>query len=248
MHREFIRRVPGSKMAVLMIHGIVGTPNHFTPFLPLFPESWSVYNILLEGHGGSVRDFSAASMKKWKAQVFAALEEILANSDRVMILGHSMGCLFAVEAAVRYPGRVCQLFLLSIPLRLRIPLSTVGATMRIACGRVRPQDTVAQTMCADGGVALETGFWKYIPWIPRFAELLVQMAATEKLLHALTVPVKAYHGLRDELVGEGSCDILQKRADIRAVKLPDSGHFTYGEQDLLCLKEDLGNLIRHYEA
>ena len=247
MHEEYIRKVPGSKMAVLMIHGIVGSPNHFAPFIPLFPDDWSVYNILLDGHGGGVKEFAATSMEKWKNQVFSCLEEILQNSDRVMILGHSMGCLFAVQAAVRYPDRVAQLLLLSIPLRLRIPLSTVMATMRIAFGKVRPQDTVAILMQADGGVKLEAGFWKYIPWTPRFAELLLEMRRTEKLLPRLTVPTEAYHGMRDELVSEGSCKVLEKQTQARCVRLPDSGHFRYGGEDFHLLKANLVKLIQRNE-
>ena len=53
-HREFIRYLPGSDRAVLLIHGIAGTPAHFWQFLPLIPEDWSVYNVLLDGHGGEV--------------------------------------------------------------------------------------------------------------------------------------------------------------------------------------------------
>lgn len=247
MHEEYIRKVPGSKMAVLMIHGIVGTPDHFKPFLPLFPDDWSVYNILLDGHGSDVKAFGQTSMKKWKDQVFSCMEEILQNSDQVMIIGHSMGCLFAVRSAVRYPDRVAQLFLLSIPLRLRIPLSTVVATMRIAFGKVRPRDAAAMAMQADGGVALEKGFWRYIPWTPRFAELLLEMRRTEKLLPRLAVPTEAYHGMHDELVSEGSCRVLEKHTQARCIRLPDSGHFRYGGGDLSLLKCNLEKLIKKYE-
>ena len=43
-HKEYIRVVPGSKCAILMIHGIVGTPKHFEAFLPLIPEDWNNLN------------------------------------------------------------------------------------------------------------------------------------------------------------------------------------------------------------
>lgn len=246
MHEEYIRKVPGSGMAVLLIHGIVGTPDHFKPFLSLFPDDWSVYNILLDGHGQDVKAFAQTSMEKWKDQVFSCLEEILQNSHRVMIIGHSMGCLFAVQAAVRYPDRVAQLFLLSIPLRLRIPLSTVMATMRIAFGKVRPQDTVARAMQQDGGVALEKGFWKYIPWTPRFIELLLEMRRTEKMLPRLAVPTEAYHGMQDELVSEGSCKVLEKKTQAMCIRLPDSGHFRYEGEDLSLLQNRLKALIEQY--
>ena len=64
-HQEYIRIVPGSKYAVLMLHGILGTPDHFRELLPLVPENWSVHALLLDGHGGAVEDFSHTSMEKW---------------------------------------------------------------------------------------------------------------------------------------------------------------------------------------
>lgn len=93
-HKEYIRIVPGSKHAVLMIHGIVGTPKHFEPFLPLIPEDWTVYNLLLDGHGKGVKEFAQTSMKKWKSQVAARVREILDTHDTLVIAAHSMGGLF----------------------------------------------------------------------------------------------------------------------------------------------------------
>lgn len=242
-HQEFIRKVPGSKMAVLLIHGIVGSPNHFRPFMDLFPEDWSVYNLLLDGHGSDVKAFASTSMEKWRAQVLAQLEELLENGSRVMIVGHSMGCLLAIRCALQHPDRVCGLFLLSTPLRLRIPLATVVSVMRIGLGRVRPQDAVARAMQADGGVALEAGIWKYISWTPRFIELLREMAVLEKLLCRLTVPAEAFHGSHDELVSEKSCRVLEKKAGIPCTSLPNSGHFHYETEDLALVRERLARLI-----
>ncbi|MBR0324808.1 MAG: hypothetical protein IIX11_01590, partial [Selenomonadales bacterium] len=33
---------------VLMLHGILGTPDHFRELLPLVPETWSVHALLLD--------------------------------------------------------------------------------------------------------------------------------------------------------------------------------------------------------
>ena len=68
-HNEYIREVPGSDTVVFCIHGILGTPDQFNPLLNQIPEEWSVFNILLDGHGKKVQDFSGSSMQKWKGQV-----------------------------------------------------------------------------------------------------------------------------------------------------------------------------------
>lgn len=70
----------GADTAVLLIHGIVGTPYHFRDLLPVVPETWSVYHLLMDGHGGSVEKFARTSMEKRKAQVNRRVKEILEES------------------------------------------------------------------------------------------------------------------------------------------------------------------------
>ena len=77
MHKEYKRIAQHPETAVLFLHGIVGTPNHFRAFVPLVPEDMSVYNMLLDGHGKGVRDFSHTSMEKWRNQVAGAVGELL---------------------------------------------------------------------------------------------------------------------------------------------------------------------------
>ena len=88
-HREYIRIQTESDTAVLLIHGILGTPNHFADLIPLIPERWSVCNLLLDGHGGTVADFAATSMKKWKAQVEPQFCEIARKHERIIFVTHS---------------------------------------------------------------------------------------------------------------------------------------------------------------
>ena len=61
MHKEYKRIVENSPKALLFIHGILGTPNHFAPFIPLVPENLSVYNLLLDGHGKGVTPMHCAA-------------------------------------------------------------------------------------------------------------------------------------------------------------------------------------------
>ena len=57
-NREYVRIVEGSEYAVLFVHGIVGTPRHFDFLIDVVPPNVSIYNMLLDGHGYGVRDFS----------------------------------------------------------------------------------------------------------------------------------------------------------------------------------------------
>lgn len=239
-HSEFIREVPGSRSAVLMIHGILGTPRHFDFLLPLIPEDWSVYNILLDGHGKNVTDFSRTSMKKWKAQVTHRLDEILARYDRVILVAHSMGTLFSIQEAVRRPEQIAYLFLLQCPLRPRLTLRTAIHSSLLPFGILTEGNRMSQKDCS---ITLNPKLWQYLGWIPRFLELFAECRRTRKMLGDLTVPCHFYQSRNDELVSMRACKDLQKHAHLPVTVLPDSGHFGHTGGDLELLKQEFGKLF-----
>ena len=100
-HKPYIRQIPGSRCAVLMVHGIAGSPAQFRDLMPVIPEDWSVYNILLDGHGGTVQEFSRSDLDYWRLQVDIRIHELLANYEKILIVAHSMGTLFAIQSAIR---------------------------------------------------------------------------------------------------------------------------------------------------
>lgn len=230
-HEPYIRDVRESRTAVLLIHGIVGTPDHFRDLMPLIPEDWTVHNLLLEGHGKEIGDFSKSSMKKWKAQVGAHLDQLRAEHDRVLIAAHSMGTLLAIDQSTRDPSGIAQLFLLNVPLRVHMPLSTVWLSVKAAFG-LGKNDAAVRRMLADCSVRLSPRLWKYLGWIPRYIELLCEIRLARGLLADLRVPCIAFQSCRDELVSRRSEKVLAQHNHIQTVLLPDSGHFGYEGDDL----------------
>lgn len=243
-HKEIIRAVLGSKYAVLMLHGILGTPDHFQEFVPLVPEDWSLHALLLEGHGGKVEDFSHSSMKRWKAQVFARLETLLASHEQVVIVAHSMGTLFAIQASLRYPGRIPALFLLGSPLRVFVvPKTAVDSVKMSVFGTVDPNDRSAVDMRRGCSVESDWRVWKYLGWIPRFLELFKEIWDTRKLLPQISVPTQVFQSKKDELVHPSSYKDFLGYGSITCTLLPDSGHFGYGDDDLALLKTRFQEMI-----
>lgn len=240
--KPWFRVVPGAKKAALFVHGIVGTPAHFAGLVPLIPEDWSVYNILLDGHGKQVEDFARTSMEKWKAQVSTQLDEILQTHEQVLIVAHSMGTLFAIEEAIHRPDKVMGLFLLAVPLTPRVLPSAAVSSVKVALGLARP-GTPAGDMLGDCGVHLSPKLWKYLAWLPRFWELILEAYGTRKKLSLITVPCCAFQSKKDELVSGRSYQILKAHPGIAVTLLPDSGHFCYKGNDLALLQSRLRDLI-----
>lgn len=244
-YAPYRRVVAEAENAVVMIHGIVGTPMHFEFLLPVIPDSWSVYNLLLPGHGGSVNDFSRSSMAAWKHHVHDTLEEVLRTHKKVVLVAHSMGTLFAIREAL---GRreVAALFLLAVPLCPHLPPATALSSMKAALGFAKP-GTVANEMLCDSGVRLSRNLFAYMGWIPRYLELFREVSHTKKLLPRMQTPAWVYQSRKDELVAFRAVNYLEHHPAIRLKILENSGHFAYRKDDPEFLRREFAQLL-HMEG
>lgn len=242
-HNAYERLVPGSKTAVLMIHGIAGTPAHFRHLIPVIPEKISARSILLSGHGGKVTDMGKTNMKAWKRQVNEVLQELFSQHEKVYLVAHSMGTLFALRAAVEHPQRIAGLFLLAVPTRPHVRISTMCTCVRVAWGNVKETDTRAIAMRDNTSIRMERDLFKYLTWAPRFVELFAEIFRVKKLLPRLRVPCLTFQSHVDELVSIRSCRDLEGHPYIQNTILYNSGHFAYGEEDLQLLQDRLKEFL-----
>ena len=230
MHQAYKRIVEDSGKALLFVHGIVGTPNHWDPFMKFVPEDVSVYNILLDGHGKSAGDFSKTSMKNWENQVANAVEELAIAHDEIHIVAHSLGCLLAIEQAVRHP-KVTKMFLLAVPLKLFLKPKLFVNSLKVYAGKIDPQNEELVQAVRCYGIAQDKNLFHYLGWVPRFLELFRKIAQTRKRISAVNIPCVACQSDRDEMVSVNTEKILKTNKMITVVKLQNSGHYYYENND-----------------
>ena len=233
-NRETVRIVSGARTAVLMIHGICGTPNHFRALLPLedaVPAEWSLYNIVLDGHCVDVPAFGKSGMKKWKSQTEKLFDTLCDTYENIVLVGHSMGTLLSVRQALRRPDKVKLLFMVAAPTPPFVRLSAASYAVGLAFGVKSENALVYNAMAVACGMKLTPMLWKYIPWIPRMIELLQECSAVSKLYKDLQVPTIAWQSEKDELVARRSIKVLQKCGKVEVHTLPNSTHFYYPETE-----------------
>lgn len=89
--------------AVLLIHGFGDTPQSMRPLADaLHAAGWTVYAMLLPGHGRSLRQYARAHGEHWVAAVEAAYQELHEDHAVVVACGLSMGAALAVILAARH--------------------------------------------------------------------------------------------------------------------------------------------------
>lgn len=231
MEREYLRYGTQRDVAVLFIHGIVGRPGHFADFLPLVPEKFTVCNILLDGHGGSVESFSSTSMTKWKRQIDRRVGFLLRTHREIVIVAHSMGSLFALKQAVKHKDRVRALFLLAAPLDVRIRGALVKNVLKVYADRISPDDAPALAAQHAYGIEHDYRLWKYIGWIPRYLELFGEIASVRELVELVDAETYMFQSKYDEIVPISTCKIAYQNAKIHTKILKKSHHFYYDADD-----------------
>lgn len=241
-HKEYIRINDNADVVVVFIHGIIGTPNHFNEFVSLVPQSMSIYNLLLDGHGKGPKDFSNTSMQKWEAQIAAVVDNLALTHKEIYIVAHSLGTLLAMEQAIKNE-KITKLFLLAVPLKLSLKPKMISHSLKVYFDRIRPDDYEALAAKNCYGIAGDRNPFKYIGWIPRFLELFAKIRRTRRIITLLETSCVVYQSAKDEMVSKRSIKYLKQNSNISLNGLKNSGHYYYEENDWAFLLHEFRTLI-----
>ena len=241
-HKEYKRIIDGSDVAYIFVHGIVGTPHHFDFLMEYVPENVSVWNLVLDGHGGKVEDFAHTSMKKWRAQVKAAIDELAESHSQIFVVAHSMGTLLTMEQAI-VNEKIVKMFWLQSPMYAFVQPRMLKTIAKLYWGNIREDDIRAMSAYRCYGIGQSRNLFKYIGWVPRFLELLVQMKRARRDILLLKTPCVAIQADRDDVVSARSAKVLSKNSCITIHHLKKSGHFYYEAEETAFMKSEFQRFV-----
>lgn len=236
------------RKAVIFIHGFLGSSAQFAPFREAVEAAGAdAVCFTLPGHGGSFARFRKAGRKDWEACVLSRVESCAKEYGEVYLVGHSMGGLLAMHAALRFPESVKGILALSLPLSVRITPRTV----RILAGSVRKRETQDPYVLAArqfGGVGGITFFNSPLLLKNTFG-LLHMMRAGRKQLPHLPVPLTVLNSKKDEIVSPRTAAIVKKRLPAAKVcSLAESGHFYFPEGETARIRRAVLSLMGEVHA
>ena len=109
---------PGSRIGVLLVHGLAGTPAEMKIVgKRLNKYGFSVLCPQLAGHCATEADLVATNWTDWADSVAHAFEQLSGEMDAVFVGGLSAGAVLSLYIARRYPEKVRGLGLYSTTLR-----------------------------------------------------------------------------------------------------------------------------------
>jgi carboxylesterase len=233
-HQPALYPLADASLLVLFVHGFLGGPGQFSSLIRAVNEAgFAAETILLPGHGKKSWDFARHTSREWQEAVSNALKLRLAQYEKVVLMGHSMGGLLSINASLT-AGPAHGLVLLETPIRLRMRLAGVSNDLQVAFLPERLQSPVAKAYRKYNSVRFHTPMG-YLLTVPRAVELLGMMAATERELSRIQCPVLLIQSAADEIVHPGSMQRLQrglKNAQVTTLALNTSWHSYFPDQEL----------------
>ncbi len=246
-HEEKKKICNNASLAVLFIHGIVGSPNHFNKFIEAIPDDVSFHAILLSGHGGSVNDFGKAKMEIWRKQADEATKALLKTHDKVIIVGHSMGTLFAIQQSIKNSDKIPALFLIDTPQKVYVHPIMLKYAFYFLRGKVPKSDKIAQAALKSISVDKDLKIWRFLGWIPRFLELFSEIKKTRQFLPEIKAKTLVFQSAKDELVRRSSINLLLPHKAIKSTMLQESTHFYYADKDMDIMVSEFLALVSEYK-
>jgi carboxylesterase len=238
-----------SHFGVLVIHGFTATRESVELLLhPLQSLGIPVSMPLLAGHGGpSPAALKGLGWMDWLHDADVAFRELGDRADRIIIVGHSMGALLALNLAVRHPGKVDSLVLVATAIRL-VSVLAPGRPLNFAA---LPISLIAKrwglkSVFADPEGASCRGHYEWVPTdaVLSFFRLIKK---TRKLLGAVHCPVFILHNRSESTVLPESVGVLNSSlgtpdSERSVLWLSRSGHQVFCD----CEREDaVGAVVRY---
>ncbi|RFU22538.1 alpha/beta hydrolase [Geodermatophilus marinus] len=221
-------RPAGEGTGVLLVHGFTGSPFSMRPWGEhLAAEGFAVRAPLLPGHGTRWQDCNLTTEEDWVRAVSAALDELAAECDRVVVAGLSMGGTLALRLAQLRPDEVEGLVLVNPSLLTE----RLDAKLLPLLARVTPSWRAIADDIKKPGVT-ERAYGR----LPTRAVLGLRRlwTATRAGLGSVTAPLLVFRSVTDHVVEPASVRVLLAEVgstDVTEVLLEDSYHVATLDND-----------------
>ena len=194
------------KVGVLLLHGFTSSTDTVDGLIPHLEKAKVDYERpVLRGHGTRYQDMRGTTARDWFVDAQQALLKLWNRTDRVIVVGLSMGGLVGLELAMRHPDKIAGLVTVAAALKFKDPLSAM-TPMLAKVVRYWPSpesfhDPALATRCTNYPMFATDSFASLYEYSRKIAERLPEVH----------VPVRILQSKKDQIVAPEAANIIYEK-------------------------------------
>lgn len=111
----FIQVNEGPGASVLLLHGILGSHRYWTKLIILLQKEFRIFAPDLLGFGDSPKPYLKYTVDDHLGYIERTIDPLMIIDTKIIIIGHSMGAILALNYAIKNPQKVKALVLINPP-------------------------------------------------------------------------------------------------------------------------------------
>ncbi|HNB52083.1 MAG TPA: alpha/beta fold hydrolase, partial [Anaerolineales bacterium] len=217
--------LPGGKTGCILIHGFTAMPEEMRDLGDyLHRQGYTVLGLRLAGHATDPRDLARTAWTDWLISVEEGLALLKHLTDRVFLIGQSMGGMVSLTAAGRYP--VAGVIALATPF-LEFTDEQIAWSEEHARKR-KPMLKQDARPHAELGIRREAGYPAYAAAPPSIQKELYHLQkAMASALPVISCPVFVIQSHHDEAIPPNSLEQITTRLTTPRVQTLWLDHFSH---------------------
>ena len=238
--------LPGGPHGALLIHGFTGVPAELLEMGQFLQKrGFTVLAVRLAGHGTKVEDLVHMTWEDWMDSVRDGFAILSGCTEKISVIGHSMGGLFAMMLASESP--VCRVVSLAAPIFIAEERGIKALPTREASvGQYVPK----ALRHLKGVTPVVNYTYRRMPLVS-VHELLDVVEQMKGCIDHVKAPILIMHSRNDHTAAPESADYIYEHVASREkeqVWFTESGHLLPLEADKDAVKEKVAEFLeREYK-
>lgn len=233
--------VLGQGLPVLFLHGWMGSWRYWLPTMEFVAEHFRTYSFDFWGFGDSDKQAETHTIEDYVAQMLRFLDGM--GIARTRLVGHSMGGMVALKAAIDHPDRIVRVATAGAVVEGSALAPLLKLTTNQLVTRLFVRASVVTNIWGRLMRNIRSGWRRWFQEVVDDSAKGSQDAIWESVrsmrqtdlrpeLDQLQVPTLIVHGSKDDIVDPDQVEIFEQIhvPSVQVVVMPDCRHFPFMDE------------------
>ncbi|NLV85645.1 MAG: alpha/beta hydrolase, partial [Clostridiales bacterium] len=217
-----------NKTAIILIHGYMGSPRQFDGIRKELGDfEGDIYCLTLPGHEKDASEFIKTDRFQWQQYTEDFIDGLRGEYERLILVGHSMGGLIAVQAAINKAEKIVGVIAIGFPIKVTVRRAWIKNGLLASRPCRENESELVKAARSMSGVKMSRPT-DYVRTLPCSSQFLRLARLSRKELSRLSVPLTVINFENDEIVSKGTKLFVEKSLpSAKILMLHGSYHFLF---------------------